>query len=181
MSLATVTSSDPLLFSADLIPDHVKQALPQGYTARPLKASDYERGVLEVLRVLTTVGEISRAQFQSLFDYWHKHNDTYFTMVITDGNDKVVAVGSVVLERKIIHQCGLVGHIEDIAVLSTQQGNKLGLRLIHALTDIGHSQGAYKIILDCSEHNVPFYEKCGYTKSGTQMSIKFSDFKKGVL
>lgn len=29
--------------------------------------------------------------------------------------------------------------------------------------------GCYKVILDCSEENVPFYEKCGLIKKEVQM------------
>lgn len=170
-----------LLFDQTLIPSAVYEALPVGYSIRPIMSSDYERGVLDVLKVLTTVGEISKETFAEQYNYWHKHNDEYFVVVITDDYDQVVAVGSIMVERKLIHQCGKVGHIEDIAVLRSQQGKKLGLRLIHALTDIGHSQGAYKVILDCSEHNVPFYEKCGYARAGVQMSLKFQEQKKSYL
>jgi glucosamine-phosphate N-acetyltransferase len=38
------------------------------------------------------------------------------TLVILNERDMVVAVDSVVVEQKLIHECGLVGHIEDIAV-----------------------------------------------------------------
>lgn len=176
-----VSSYETPLFDASYIPPSVQAALPTGYRVRPIMASDYNRGVLQVLEVLTTVGHISQQQFESMFAYWLKHNDTYFTIVILNERDRVVGVGSVVVERKLIHECGLVGHIEDIAVARSEQGKKLGLRVIHALTDIGRAQGAYKIILDCSEHNVPFYEKCGYTRSGTQMSIKFNIEHKASL
>lgn len=170
----SASASDPMLFEPELVPSFVQKALPEGYTIRPLKASDYERGVLDVLRVLTTVGDISKDDFQAQFDYWLRRNDTYFTVVILNTVGKAVGVGSVIVERKLIHECGLVGHVEDIAVAKTEQGAKLGLRLIHAITEIAKSQGAYKIILDCSEHVVPFYEKCGYTRSGSQMTIKFN-------
>lgn len=172
---------DVPLFDAAYIPSSVQAALPPGYHVRPIKASDYDRGVLQVLEVLTTVGKISQKQFEALFAYWLKHNDTYFTIVILNERDRVVGVGSVVVERKLIHECGLVGHIEDIAVARTEQGKKLGLRIIHALTEVGRAQGAYKIILDCSEHNVPFYEKCGYSRSAAQMTIKFNVEHKASL
>lgn len=42
-------------------------------------------------------------------------------------------------------------------------------RIIEALTNIGRVEGCYKIILDCGEHNVQFYEKCGYKKKEVQM------------
>jgi glucosamine-phosphate N-acetyltransferase len=51
------------LFSTDLIPEHIASTLPPGYTLRPLQSGDYDRGVLDVLAVLTTVGEISKAKY----------------------------------------------------------------------------------------------------------------------
>jgi len=54
---------EQILFSTDLIPEHVTATLPKGYTLRPLQSGDYDRGVLDVLAVLTTVGDISKAKF----------------------------------------------------------------------------------------------------------------------
>lgn len=34
------------------------------------------------------------------------------------------------------------------------QGRKLGLHLIKSLEEIARSQGCYKVILDCSKHNI---------------------------
>lgn len=42
-------------------------------------------------------------------------------------------------------------------------------RLIAALTDEALGMGCYKIILDCSEANAAFYEKCGLSKKEVQM------------
>lgn len=163
------------LFDPSLLPEYSMKEIPHGYNIRPIQATDYERGVLDVLRVLTTVGDITKEEFNELWKYWNKHNDTYFNIVITSPKGQVVAVGTLVLERKIIHQCGLVGHIEDIAVAVSEQGRKLGFHIIHALTHIAKSQGAYKVILDCSDHNVPFYEKCGFSDVGREMSYKFNN------
>lgn len=165
--------SSSYLFSEDIIPASVKSSLPEGYSIRPIARDDNTKGVLETLAALTTVGDITTEAFHQVFDFWKAHSGTYFTIVITDNNQKVVSVGSIVLERKIIHNCGLVGHIEDIAVDKNQQGKKLGLNLIKALTEIGKSQGVYKIILDCAEKNVEFYKKCGYSVAGIEMSIRF--------
>ncbi len=51
------------LFSEELIPKHVAETLPAGYKLRPLQSRDYERGVLQVLEVLTTVGTISKQKY----------------------------------------------------------------------------------------------------------------------
>jgi hypothetical protein len=52
-------SSDGPLFSSDLISPEVLKALPEGYSCRPLERKDYHNGFLDVLRVLTTVGDIT--------------------------------------------------------------------------------------------------------------------------
>jgi hypothetical protein len=44
-----------------------------------------------------------------------------------------------------IHELGLVGHIEDIAVAKDQQGKKLGLRIIQALDFVAEKVGCYKV------------------------------------
>jgi glucosamine-phosphate N-acetyltransferase len=51
------------LFSTDLISKQIASTLPAGYTLRPLQSGDFERGVLDVLAVLTTVGDISKSKF----------------------------------------------------------------------------------------------------------------------
>ncbi|KAI1354019.1 glucosamine 6-phosphate N-acetyltransferase [Xylaria sp. FL0043] len=163
-------TSEKGLFSSDLIAPHVASALPEGYIARALRPSDYDAGFLDCLRVLTTVGEISKEAFDERFN-WISSQDTYYVLVIEDtSSGKVVGTGNLLVERKFIHGLGLVGHIEDIAVAKDQQGKKLGLRLIQALDYIAEQVGCYKTILDCSEANEGFYVKCGFRKAGLEMA-----------
>jgi glucosamine-phosphate N-acetyltransferase len=42
-------------------------------------------------------------------------------------------------------------------------------RLIRDLCDAATKAGCYKVILDCAESNVPFYEKCGLARKEVQM------------
>ncbi|VVT51755.1 uncharacterized protein SAPINGB_P003202 [Magnusiomyces paraingens] len=172
-TIYSAPTQENLLFSPSLIPKEVAAALPQGYALRPLARDDVSRGVLDTLSALTTVGDVTAKTFGVLFDHWKSRGDVYYAVAITDAANAVVAVGTVLVERKLIHGCGLVGHIEDIAVNKSQQGKRLGISLISALTAIGKAAGVYKIILDCSEHNVAFYQKCGYSVAGVEMSIRF--------
>ncbi|KAF9942602.1 Glucosamine-phosphate N-acetyltransferase-like protein [Mortierella alpina] len=199
VSISSVTKSpfkksDDLLFDPALIPAELQERLPAGYVVRPLARTDNQirsnTSFLKTLEVLTTIGTISDEDFQKRFQYLKQRNDEYFTIVIEDmnvpattprsatssspslvtpGRGKIVAAGTVLVERKFIRQLGLVGHIEDIAVSADQQGKKLGLRIIETLKAIGQQQGCYKVILDCSEKNVPFYEKCGFERRGVEM------------
>lgn len=97
--------------------------------------------------------------------------DTYFPCVITDSTGTIIAAGTLILERKFIRNCGLVGHVEDIVVDSSQRGKNLGKILLQILKDLAVKMGCYKVILDCEESKVQFYEKCGFTEKGRQMAF----------
>lgn len=134
---------------------------------RPLASSDYDRGHLNVLSVLTVTPDPGHQAWLSQFQALSRAAYTYYTIVIVSKTtDKIVAVGTVFLERKFLRGLGLVGHIEDIAVAKDQQGKKLGLRVIQALTGISEGRGCYKTILNCSETNIreltPFVAIRGY-------------------
>ena len=68
-----------------------------------------------------------------------------------------------------IHSCALAGHIEDIAVSKSEQGKKLGIKIIHTLMAISEQVGCYKTTLVCADHNIKFYERCGFVKGQNEM------------
>ena len=57
--------------------------------------------MLDVLRVLTTVGDITEEQWNERYEWMSKRNDEYFILVVQDGEGKVVGTGAVVVERKL--------------------------------------------------------------------------------
>ncbi|KFY86731.1 hypothetical protein V500_07434 [Pseudogymnoascus sp. VKM F-4518 (FW-2643)] len=165
------------LFSADLISPTIAASLPESYTIRALEKSDFARGFLDCLRVLTTVGDITEEQWNERYDWMDTQgNGGYFLLVIED-QGRIVGTGALIVERKFIHNLGLVGHIEDIAVAKDQQGKKLGLKIIQALDFIAAKVGCYKSILDCSEANEGFYVKCGFKRAGLEMAHYYEDPK----
>ena len=44
------------------------------------------------------------------------------------------------------------------------------VRIIQELMEVGKAAGCYKVILDCSEKNVGFYEKCGFQRKEVLMA-----------
>ena len=61
------------------------------------------------------------------FDYFRRHNHEYFTVVIDDlKKGRIAAAGTVMIERKFIHEAGLVGHIEDIVSHPNYRGKNMG-------------------------------------------------------
>ena len=100
----TTHSSTDSLFPSSLISPAVAAALPEGYTIRPLQRGDYAAGFLDVLRVLTTVGEISQADFEARFDDMKQTGSGpvgSHVLVILNGEGKVVGTGALLVERKL--------------------------------------------------------------------------------
>ncbi|KAG2379317.1 hypothetical protein C9374_007456 [Naegleria lovaniensis] len=138
------------------------------YQPRPIEPSDYDKGYLALLSQLTTVGDISRESFQKRLSQLDPN--TYRIVVIEDPNShRIVAAATVFVEKKFVHECGSVGHIEDVVVDSNVRGQHLGVKVIEACKQFAQQQGCYKTILDCSEKNVKFYEKCGFVRKEIQM------------
>jgi len=156
------------LFSKDLLTDNV---VDSELFFRPLQSDDYERGFCELLGQLT-VSDFSKSKFDERFKEMEKVGDAYYVIVCEDKKtNKLAAAGTILVEKKFLRGGGLCGHIEDIVVDSTYRGKNLGLRLIEQLKQVGTKVGCYKIILDCSEKNVPFYEKCAFAKKEVQMAL----------
>jgi len=95
------SSTNGPLFTPSLISPAVLSALPENYTMRPLQRSDYTAGVLDVLRVLTTVGEVTEEAWTERYDWMAKRGDEYYILVVCDGKGKVVGTGCVMVERKL--------------------------------------------------------------------------------
>ncbi|KAH0559648.1 hypothetical protein GP486_003839 [Trichoglossum hirsutum] len=94
-------SSSPPLFPPSLIPATTTAQLPASYTMRPLEAGDYERGFLDVLRVLAPVGDVSGAAFRERFEWMRQRAGEYYLIVVVDGAAAVVGTGCLVVEKKL--------------------------------------------------------------------------------
>ncbi|KAF5387527.1 hypothetical protein D9757_006600 [Collybiopsis confluens] len=179
MSFSSSSSFTPnnkldLFFSPDLIPAQVIAELHPSVHLRPLSSTDYHRGHLSVLSVLTHAPDPGYSAWLKQYEAMRSSPNTYYPIVIiSKETDRIVGAGTVIVERKFLRGLGRVGHIEDIAVDKREQGKKLGLRIIQALTGLSESRdigGCYKTILDCSDENIPFYEKCGFEKKENEMA-----------
>ncbi|KZW00783.1 acyl-CoA N-acyltransferase [Exidia glandulosa HHB12029] len=170
MPLTPETELD-LLFNPLLIPQAVREALPRELHIRPQASSDHLRSHLTVLSVLSPTPTVAPGEYERQFHAQRACPDTYYTLVILNREtDQIVATGTLFVERKFLRGLGLVGHIEDVAVSTSQQGKKLGFRITQALVGISEGRGCYKTIGNCSTDNIPFYEKCGFRLKDHEMA-----------
>lgn len=134
-----------------------------------LSENDYDSNYFNLLQQLTSIDpeKITKNEFISFIS---NLSNKHIIKIIKDVNtQKIVGTITILIEDKIIHNFGKVGHIEDVVVDETMRGFGLGKILID--TAKNECKDCYKIILDCSSHNIKFYEKCGFEIKGNEMAI----------
>jgi glucosamine-phosphate N-acetyltransferase len=144
-----------------------------------LKHEDLDRGFLETLDILipgtsqldrskaeTIIKEIESNPFHRIFVVYAVLQDNKEGRRSDAADDKKVIVGTTTLlvEPKFIFGGGRVAHIEDVCVRKEFQGSGIGGWLVSHVTTVAESvMGCVKIVLDCSDETMPFYESLGYS------------------
>jgi glucosamine-phosphate N-acetyltransferase len=139
---------------------------------RLIRESDYEKGYYELLKQLTDASKMSNEEFQERLYAMVSHG---IQVYVIEYQNRIIGSGSLLIEPKFIHGHSLVGHIEDIIIDKEYRGKGLGRTLIEKLTSVAKSTGCYKVILNCNQNNVPFYEKLGFSKNEVKMNIYFKN------
>jgi glucosamine-phosphate N-acetyltransferase len=145
----------------------------ENFIIRKLEYNDYFLGFLETLNQLSEINKklINENEF-NLFLNELPLNQHIF--VIYDSNkNKIIGCGSIIIENKIIHNFGKVGHIEDIVIDSNYRNYGLGKMIVNFLVNFAKSKNCYKVILACNDFNLEFYKKIGFNKKDNLMAIYF--------
>ena len=133
---------------------------------RPIETRDYHKQYIDLLNQLSKTN-FTYNQFKKFID-----NSDNLHIKVIEINNKIIATGTLVVEKKLIHDISLAGHIEDIIIDKEYRGKGYGMKIIKHLVHLSEELGCYKVILNCKDELVGFYNKCGLWKKGSQM-IKY--------
>jgi glucosamine-phosphate N-acetyltransferase len=133
-----------------------------------LQPGQLTRAILDVLHTLSPTKKLTLSEARRIIKQQIDH--LHYTYVgYIDGVP--VAIGSLIVTERLIHNGSFVGQLEDIAVSKAHQGKGYGREMVNHLIKIARKHGCYKAILDCNIHNVGFYLKCGFESWGNQMRM----------
>ena len=138
-----------------------------GLTIRLMDATDLERGFLQALSALKPV-ELTKQQAIDVYRERLKSKIRTYVAII---DEQIAGTASVFIEPKFIHGGGVVGHIEDVAVNPSFQKHGVGRALVEHLLEECREFRCYKVILDCAEGVIPFYERLGFHRWERAMRI----------
>jgi glucosamine-phosphate N-acetyltransferase len=153
---------------------------PIKYAIREIEESDIENGgLLEVLENLAPVGGLTRpAAAAILKDIKSNPLHRIYVAVVQENTEQGLVIGTTTLlvEPKFIFGGGRVGHIEDVAVRAGYQTRGIGFKLVKYATEQAVLMRCVRTVLDCSDKNIPFYEKIGYSYHGNTMKIQHNQY-----
>jgi glucosamine-phosphate N-acetyltransferase len=136
-------------------------------TIRLMDATDLDRGFLDALRALKPIELTPEKAIEIYRDRLKSRVRTYVAIIDSD----IAGTASLFIEPKFIHSGGVVGHIEDVAVRPEFQKHGVGRALVEHLLEVCREFHCYKVILDCAEAVIPFYERLGFHRWERAMRI----------
>jgi glucosamine-phosphate N-acetyltransferase len=142
------------------------------YEIREIKEDDIDKGgLLEVYRENFPLGDLPKAAAKAILKEINT-NPLHKIVAVTNGNqDWVIGTTTLLVEPKFIFGGGKVGHIEEVSVKVEYQRRGIGFKLVTHATNQAALMGCVKSVLDCSDENVPFYQKIGYSYQDNCMKI----------
>lgn len=154
---------------------------------RPLKSSariifriaepeDYEKGFPAILSQLTSLGEVTKEQYEARLhelSLLNAQGGFLFWIIVGEDVDtgRIATCATLLVEPKFIHKCGSVAHVEDVVVDIEYRKLRLGQKILDILIGIAKEQQCYKIILDCNQENIPFYSSLGFKENSVHMAM----------
>jgi glucosamine-phosphate N-acetyltransferase len=141
------------------------------FIIREIEQADLERGFFQTLSNLAMVGRIRDDLEQAKKILQEIKSYPLYKIFVAVKNDDAEIIGSITLliEQKFIHDGGKSGLIEDVVTRREYEGMGVGSALVSAALAFAKEKNCYKVILDCSEKNVPFYEKIGFRRNEISM------------
>ncbi len=139
---------------------------------RKIASADINKEYLQLLC------QLSNRQGQNVnflipdFAFWRNYakNENH-QIYVYEHEGRIIGTASILVENKLLHYGSTVGHIEDVVVDRESRLGGVGKQLVSRCIEFARAKECYKVILDCSDDNIPFYESCGFTRTDNCMRI----------
>lgn len=158
--------------------DILRHEYMKKFSIEPINASDLSDD--NITRLITVLNQLSysidkgidisqmRVYIEGLINAG-PFNKKYIYVV--NYEDRIVGTASILIENKLIHNMGMVGHIEDVVIDVNYRKLGLASLLMNKLIETAKNNGCYKIILEASDDVCPFYESLGFKWQGNSMRM----------
>ena len=130
------------------------------------------RAVFEDLEEICKLLSESFIETKEPIRYWWRimENKLIHTYVV-EYSGMIIGTATLHVMEKLIGGGSFVGQIEDVCISKSHNGKGLGQLLVNGLIEKSKELRCYKVVLNCSEDLVKFYEKNGFYQKEVQMRL----------
>ena len=131
---------------------------------KELEKDDLIDSFFDTLSNLTEIGkDVYNKEFsRKVFEEIRKSSNIKIFVAIKDTD--IVGSITAIIEQKFIHNGGKVCHIEDVVTRNGFENLGIGSTLVKKIIELAIQEKCYKVILNCSEYKLKFYENLGFYK-----------------
>ncbi len=136
---------------------------------REIENDDYNIGYMELMFEFTNYKyNIDYNDFCRYIKKSKENKINKILVIYSKNEDKIIGAGTIFRIEKIHNNP--IGQIEDVIITEKHRGKNYGKLIINKLIETGKEEmKCYKIILNCLEKNIGFYNKCGFGIAGVEM------------
>lgn len=146
-----------------------KECFENNFVFRKLNEKDYSDDYFKLLLQLTDSKVMNENEFKNILNEINKNGNIF----VIEDKGKIIATAKLLIEHKLIRGGSKVGHLEDVVVDKNYRQYGLGKKLVNKIVEIARERGCYKIIGNCDNSLIGFYEKLGFLNKGSQFAIYF--------
>ncbi|MDD5071944.1 MAG: GNAT family N-acetyltransferase [Patescibacteria group bacterium] len=146
------------------------------YTIRELRGEDLnpERGFLETLSNLSRADYLPPENMKEIFREVKERENSYVFVAVTE-DKQIVGMIKLIIERKFSYGGSRAGHIEDVVVRKGFGKMGIASSLNERALAEARKLGCYKVILDCRDELISFYERFKFYKFQNCLRIDFEE------
>lgn len=130
--------------------------------------NEYLSLIFKIYNELTSAKELPFIVFKNIVNSLPENQEIY----VCKYNNVPAGLITLIIESKLIHSGGRIGHIEDLAVNKDYRNMNIGKTLINHCIIKCRSNNCYKVILNCSNNLEKYYERNNFTNTGNFMTYK---------
>lgn len=127
--------------------------------------------VINLFKLLSQLTDSPVLNYDNILSIVNNLNDNHYIYIYKNLDNIPIGIITLIIEQKLIHSGKCVGHIEDLVVDHKYNGKGIASELINYCVQIAKDNNCYKVILDCKEELIPFYNKNNFKKRGICMRL----------
>lgn len=125
--------------------------------------------IINLFNLLSQLTESPILKYEEVLSIVNNLNDNHYIFIYKNYKRVPIGIITLLIEQKLIHGGKCVGHIEDLVVDNNYNGRGIASQLINHCVKLAKENYCYKIILDCKEELIPFYNKNNFKQQGVCM------------